>query len=122
MREIIVASRALACAVAADSVARPDGPRTRTRRNTITSNLPALVHSRSLQQRLPFPGQYSIGTGGQYSLGATMQNHPYILKAAEPKERLYDLRGDPGQRHNLVSAPASEPMLRRLCEALARYS
>jgi len=51
-----------------------------------------------------------------------MQNHPYILKAAEPKERLYDLRGDPGQRHNLVSAPANGPMLHQLREARARRS
>src|SRR6266542_6629533 len=41
-----------------------------TRRNTISSNSPTLIHSRSLQQRRPFPGQYSIGRVGQNSIGA----------------------------------------------------
>ena len=44
--------------------------KTRTRRKTRTSKSPTRIHSRTLQQRLPFLGQYSIGTAGQYSVDA----------------------------------------------------
>jgi hypothetical protein len=56
------------------SIAQLYGPQTR-QRNKEEYNNPqptTLIHSRSLQQRHPFPGQYSIGRVGQYSIGANI--------------------------------------------------
>ena len=58
-----LARNGIACATAMDHDQQ-------TRRNTITSNPPTLIHSRSFQKRRPFPGQKSIGTVGQNSIGA----------------------------------------------------